>query len=83
MPSRQWAWAMLALAWLVYAYFGAMASSLAPILPLIEPISESVPPRAACCSAPIPLLYVAAWFAVGRLSDSFGVKRSVAVGLAH
>jgi CP family cyanate transporter-like MFS transporter len=79
-PPRN-VWLILALAWLSYAYFGAMASSLAPILPAVERDLHLTSVQGGLLLGTYPLMYVAASLAVGALADRFGVRRAVTTGL--
>jgi CP family cyanate transporter-like MFS transporter len=82
-PSRspRNTWLILASAWLSYAYFGAMASSLAPILPTVERELHLTSLQGGLLLGIYPLMYVAASLAVGALADRFGVRRAVTAGL--
>jgi CP family cyanate transporter-like MFS transporter len=74
-------WLIVAVAWLSYAYFGAMASSLAPILPTVERDVHLTNAQGGLLLGTYPLVYVAASLAVAALADRFGVRRAVTAGL--
>lgn len=79
--ARSNTWLILAVAWLSYAYFGAMASSLAPILPAVERDLHLTSVQGGLLLGSYPLMYVAASLAVGALADRIGVRRAVTAGL--
>jgi cyanate permease len=72
---------MLALAWLIYFYFGIMAFSLAPILTTLESQLHFGNAAGGVLLGAYPLAYVVAALKVGQLCDRFGVKRSVVAGV--
>ena len=73
---------MLALAWLAYLYFGLLAFSLAPLIATLRSQLHFSAAAGGVLLGAYPLAYVAAALQVGRLADTFGVKRSVTAGLA-
>ncbi|MDR0346382.1 MAG: MFS transporter, partial [Nocardiopsaceae bacterium] len=73
---------MLALAWLVYLYFGLLAFSLAPLIGTLQSQLHFSAAAAGLLLGAYPLAYVVTALQVGRLADTFGVKRSVTVGVA-
>jgi CP family cyanate transporter-like MFS transporter len=82
-PSRspRNTWIILAVAWLSYAYFGAMATSLGPILPAVERDLHLTSVQGGLLLGIYPLMYVGASLAVGALADRIGVRRAVTAGL--
>lgn len=72
---------MLALAWTIYLYFGLLAFSLAPLIRTLESQLHFSNAAGGVLLGAYPLAYVAAALQVGRLADTFGVKRSVTVGM--
>lgn len=73
---------MLALAWMIYLYFGLLAFSLAPLIRTLESQLHFGNAAGGLLLGAYPLAYVAAALQVGRLADTFGVKRSVMAGMA-
>lgn len=72
---------MLALAWLVYMYFGAMAVSFAPILLTIERDLRISDAGGGMLLGAYPLAYVVSALAVGKVCDYLGVRTSTALGI--
>jgi MFS transporter, CP family, cyanate transporter len=73
---------MLALAWMVYLYFGLLAFSLAPLIRQLESVLHFSNAAGGVLLGAYPFAYVVAALPVGRLADTFGIKRSVTVGMA-
>jgi cyanate permease len=75
-------WLMLGLAWLVYAYFGLVTSSLPPLLTRIKTdlgISHS---QAGLILGAWPLIYMGLAYPAGLLNDRFGLKRMLLIAVA-
>lgn len=72
---------MLGLAWLVYAYFGAMAQSFAPILPVVLADLRTTSTGGGMLLGAYPLMYVLSALVIGRVCDRLGVRTSTALGI--
>lgn len=74
-------WVMLALVWLLYASFGMVTQSLAP---LVTPISQDLGlsyTQLGVILGAWPLVYIGVAFAAGTTIDRIGLRKSLGIGI--
>lgn len=74
-------WAMLALAWLAYAYFGLVVGALPALIGTIEDDLGLSGTQAGVLLGAFPLMYIVSALATGKLADLVGVKRIAVAGI--
>jgi cyanate permease len=74
-------WAMLALAWIAYAYFGLVVGALPALIGTIEDDLGLSGTQAGVLLGAFPLMYIVSAMATGKLADRLGVKRTAVAGI--
>jgi cyanate permease len=80
-PPRWLPWAMLALAWWVYAYFGMIGASLSPLLTRVREDLGISYGQAGLLLGAWPLVFMVMAYPAGRLNDRIGLKRTLLIGV--
>ncbi|MFC2005382.1 CynX/NimT family MFS transporter [Chloroflexota bacterium] len=79
--QSQYRWVMLALVWLLYVVFGVVARSLAPLVtPIIEDLNITYSQMGIILGS-WPLTYIAVAAIGGAIIDSWGIRKSLFLGI--